>query len=91
MVQTLCPPPEVVGTSLPGTRTLGWEVWCGAGSPRVSRGTAAFNQHTWVGPAQATSPPLLPVSGGLCGSLVVGLSSARLQVAPSDGCSVLQL
>ena len=25
--------PEVVGTYLPGTGTLGWEAWCGTGTP----------------------------------------------------------
>ena len=49
--------PEVVGIYLPGSGTLGWEVWCGAGIPRstgfpCSRGVPShfYLPHMGVGP-----------------------------------------
>ena len=33
--------PEVMGTSLPGTETLGWGAWCGAGNSCSSGKTSA--------------------------------------------------
>lgn len=38
-----CSQPEIQGTFLPGSETLGWGTWCGAGTPRSSG---------WEGPPQ---------------------------------------
>nr|KAF6418801.1 hypothetical protein HJG63_008823 [Rousettus aegyptiacus] len=60
----------VIGTSLPGTGGLGRGAWCGAGTPRCSRGTPTaapspspvLGRRMQWGPACSMSPRLLPVS-----------------------------
>ena len=57
--------PEVVGTYLPGTGTLGWEAWCGAEtlqSWNIRMSLPNFYPpHVGEGPACSTSAPLLTV------------------------------
>ena len=52
--------PEVMGTYLPGTGTVGWVVWCGAGIP-CSPGIPPdfYPPHVNVGPS--IPPPLHPL------------------------------
>ena len=54
--------PEVVGTYLPGTGTLGWGAWYGVGlfTPDVSL-LSFYPSHVVVGPAHSASVPVLPV------------------------------
>ena len=80
--------PEVMGTYLPGSGTLGWVVWCGAGNPSFERYPSRFLFTTHgCRTACSTSPclsALLHVSHismppirldecGFLNSLVVGL------------------
>ena len=61
--------PEVVGTYLPGTGTLGWGAWCRAGGPGVGLGLLApeislpnfYPPHVDETPACSEFVPLLPV------------------------------
>lgn len=65
--------PEVMGTSLPGTRTLGWGTWCGAGTPHSAEGNLHsrdlspnwYLSHAGVGPARSASPTSLDVAAAL--------------------------
>ena len=63
--------PEVVGTYLPGTGTLGWGAWCGAGTPR----SRIFIHHTWVRdqPVLICAPPTRLDGCGFFNSIVVRL------------------
>ena len=55
--------PEVVGTYLPGTGTLGYGAWCAAGTPCCKISFSNFYPpHVDVGPACSASLPL-PQSG----------------------------
>ena len=54
---------KVRGLHLPGAGTLGWEAWCGAGTPCFLNSPPDFYPpHVSVGPAHSTSLPLLEVS-----------------------------
>ena len=70
--------PEVMGICLPGTGTLGWVVWCGAGNPR-SRGIPSnfYPPHLGMGPPMLcywiSSPPICQDEGDFFNSLVVGI------------------
>ena len=70
--------PEVMGTCLLGTGTLGWEAWCGAGIP-CSQDPSFYALHVGVGPACSASlcvyifaPPTSLDVCGLFNSVVVG-------------------
>ena len=74
--------PGVMGIYLPGTGTLGWVVWCGAGIPRSQDITLFYNHCTWVWDQLvqrlrvSASPPLLPVQMNVV-SLIPSLSDSH--------------
>ena len=69
-------PPEVVGTYFPGTATLGWGAWCGAGTLCSHDTPPKFvsTTHGW-GTAHPMFAPLLPVWMDV-GSLIPLLSDS---------------
>ena len=83
--------PEVVGTYLPGTGTLGWEAWCGAGLliPKIPLPNF-YPPHVDEGLAHSTSLPLLSVWMDVF-SLIQYLSDFHLisfLMVLCDGCSI---
>ena len=68
--------PEVVGTYLPGTRTLGWGTWCGAGTPRSWDIPPKFLSTTCgceTSPSHVCTPPTSLDGCGFFNSIVVRL------------------
>ena len=68
--------PEVVGTYFPATGTLGWEAWCGAGTPRSQGIPPEFLSTTrgWeTSPFCICAPPTILDGCGFFNSVVVRL------------------
>ena len=59
--------PEVVGTYLPGTGTLGWGAWCGAGTPHSQDIPPGFLSTTHGGGTSLFYVSVLPTSLDGCG------------------------
>ena len=80
--------PEVMGTFLPGTGTLGSRVWCGAGAPRSLGGDLCSwdilpnfcPPYLWVWdkPIPCLCPSYLSQCGFFFNSLVVGLPFSQI-------------
>ena len=68
--------PEVIGTYLPGTWTLGWGLWCGAGSPHswdISSKFLSTMHGCGTCPICVCTPPTSLNGCGFFNSLVVRL------------------
>ena len=74
--------PEAVGTYLPGTGTLGWGAWCGAGTP-CSRDTPPELLSTTHGTSltQICGPPTSLDGCGILHSVVVRLPFNSISVS----------
>ena len=65
--------PEVVGTYLPGTGTLGWGAWYGAGTPRSRDIPPKFLSTTYVCGTSYSTPFCASPTYGVFNSVVLRL------------------